>query len=66
LRWILNDSDDTLEFFAGKLSGTVSNFSHLILYPTHPLGVNIPLVEIDIGLLANQVGVTSTNTLDFC
>ena len=26
--------------------------------------VDIPLVEVDIGLLANQVGVSSTNTLD--
>jgi hypothetical protein len=25
---------------------------------------NVPLVEIDIGLLADQVGVTATNTLD--
>lgn len=25
---------------------------------------NVPLVEVDIGLLANQVGVSATNTLD--
>jgi hypothetical protein len=27
---------------------------------------SIPLVEIDIGLLANQVAVPSANTLDLC
>lgn len=26
--------------------------------------INIPLVEVDIGLLADQVGVSSTDTLD--
>lgn len=25
---------------------------------------NVPLAEVDIGLLADQVGVTTTNTLD--
>lgn len=27
-------------------------------------GLNIPLVQVDIGLLAHQVGVTATDTLD--
>lgn len=27
-------------------------------------GMNAPLVEVNIGLLANKVGVTATNTLD--
>ena len=26
--------------------------------------INVPLVEVDIGLLANQVGVAATDTLD--
>lgn len=109
---VLDDGDDTLKLFGGKLSGTVkakrvSNLfcarlqspmhtssqsspmwplDHSIHFPQfhlpsptaiisghsrNPLlackvgaGVRIPLVEIDIGLLADQVGVPATDTLD--
>jgi len=43
---VLDDGDDSLEFFGGELTST--------------------LVEIDIGLLANQVAVSTTNTLYLC
>jgi len=41
---VLDDGDDTLEFFGGEFTGT--------------------LVQVDIGLLADQVGVPTTHTLD--
>lgn len=40
---VLDDGDNSLEFFRGELTGT--------------------LVEINIGLLANQVAVSTSNTL---
>jgi len=43
---VLDDGDDSLEFFGGELTRT--------------------LVEIDICLLANQVAVSTTNTLYLC
>jgi len=44
-RWVLDDGDNSLEFFGCEFTGT--------------------LVEIDIGLLADQVRVTASNTLNF-
>lgn len=59
---ILDDGDNSLEFFGGDFSGTV--FDHQPL-PHQVLSFqSIPLVQINIGLLAHQVGVTTTDTLD--
>ena len=38
--------------------------SHVPLYNIRVGCGNVPLVEINIGLLANQVGVTASNTLN--
>lgn len=60
---VLDDSDETFELFGGKFTGAVclleSKFRGCGL-----VGDGIPLVEVDIGLLADQVGVSATNTLD--
>lgn len=34
------------------------------MFSQRRVGANVPLVEVDIGLLADQVGVTATDTLD--
>jgi hypothetical protein len=59
---VLDDGYDSLEFFGGELTGTVLNEFVSTLKRVKPF---IPLVEIDIGFLANQVGVSASNTLDF-
>jgi hypothetical protein len=59
---ILNDGDNSLEFFGCDLSSTV--FNHQPLVQPISLVSTIPLVQINIGLLANQVGVAATDTLD--
>ena len=65
---VLDDGDDTLELFRGKLTGAVS-----FVLAKHPspaclhlsfVCAAIPLVQVDIGLLADQVGVTTADTLD--
>jgi hypothetical protein len=62
LGWVLDDGDNSLEFFGGKLTGAASIISTLI--PSHPSNAAfLPLVEIDIGLLADKVGVTTSDTL---
>lgn len=63
LTGVLNDRDNTLEFFRGKFSGTAD--SSELVHSIHSFEHCLPLAEIDIGLLADQVGVTTTNTLDF-
>jgi hypothetical protein len=40
------------------------NYHHLFLACTSSSEEDLPLVEINIGLLADQVGVSSSNTLD--
>lgn len=45
LQRVLDDGDDTLEFFGGQITGA--------------------LLEVDVGLLADQVGVSASNTGDF-
>jgi hypothetical protein len=44
LKGVLNDCDNSLEFFGGEVTGALG--------------------KIDIGLLADQVGVSATDTLD--
>jgi hypothetical protein len=66
---VLDDGDNSLELFRGELTGAIryplvhrpSNFFHQY---GRLFGVGIPLVQVDIGLLANQVGVTTSDTLD--
>jgi hypothetical protein len=41
----------------------VEDLTAAISMPT-PSGLDLPLVEVNIGLLADQVGVSSSNTLD--
>ena len=60
LSWVLDDGNDSLQFFGGELTGTISH-DQLLLPPSKILC--LPLVEIDISLLADQVGVTTSDTL---
>ena len=68
---ILNDCNDTLELFRSNITSTdeIENVSKLIevflvwWWISAFEGKCIPLVQINIGLLAHQVGVTSPNTL---
>jgi hypothetical protein len=105
LSGILNDGDNTFEFFGSDFTGTVidmlsvmilffpftgeisSHFAPLALLEISPICLSfrykmtlichiveilrtlgvisyIPLVQIDIGLLADQVGVTTSDTLN--
>jgi len=59
---VLNDRDDSLEFFGCDLTGS-ARIS--IICSSDQLLPHLPLVQVDIGLLADQVGVSSANTLDF-
>ncbi len=62
LRGALNDIDNALELIRVKFTSAVCTTSatrhgrHRTLYA--------PLVEVNIGLFANKVGVTTPNTLD--
>ena len=60
---VLDDGDDVLKLFRGKLTGAAI----VLLDSRSPClsasGVAIPLVKINIGLLADQVGVATSNTL---
>lgn len=61
LRRVLDDGDDSLEFFRGDFTGTVI----CVLVPAlFNLGIFVPLVQVDIGFLADEVGVASPDTLD--
>jgi hypothetical protein len=62
---VLDDGDDTLELFGSELTGAMM----LVLDATFlscPSGgeICVPLAEVNIGLLADQVGVAATDTLD--
>jgi hypothetical protein len=48
------------EVISPALFHIVSLLCVIFLFPS----VDIPLVEVDIGLLANQVGISTTDTLD--
>lgn len=63
---VLDDGDDTLELFGGELTGAVRALDWFVaLMPPSFFfhGISVPLVEVDIGLLADQVGVATTHTL---
>jgi hypothetical protein len=57
LRGILDDCDNTLEFFGGEFSS-----SRTLEYIFE--GLWVPLVEVDVCLLDDDVGVSSAYTLD--
>lgn len=59
LSWVLNDCDDSLELFGGEFT-SAGNVSRVEAAPATIL----PLVQVDIGLLADQVAVSATDTLD--
>lgn len=75
---VLDDGHDALEFFGGDFSGAVVIHSLVLLSSISFVWVgwmdrfgrwmdgwvDVPLGEVDIGLLADQVGVTTSNTLD--
>jgi hypothetical protein len=63
LRGVLDDGDNSLKLFGGELTSTVE-YQYPLLQPLECPA--IPLSEIYIGLLANQVGVAASNSLDFC
>lgn len=58
---VLDDGDDTLELIGVELTSSVWG----VRCQVHTLkDMDAPLVEVNIGLLADQVGVPSSNTLD--
>jgi hypothetical protein len=57
---ILNDGDDSLEFFRCDLTGP----DMLLVFRSRTLGGHEPLVQIHIGFLAHQVGVSPAHALD--
>jgi hypothetical protein len=50
---VLHDGHDSFKFVVGEFTSTAINSFKIL-----------PLIEVDISLLQNKVGVTSTNTLD--
>jgi hypothetical protein len=59
LGWVLDDGNNAFEFFRGEFTGAVTLLDSIV--PSKILLI-LPLVEIDIGLLADQVGVSATYT----
>jgi hypothetical protein len=61
---VLDDGNDALEFFGCEFTSTISLLDSV--YPTQRIHCqSVPLVQVDICLLADQVGVTTSDTLDF-
>jgi hypothetical protein len=59
----LDNGDDALEFFGGKFTGATGMLGwHKAILKGYLS--SIPLVQVDIGFLADQVGVPTTHTLD--
>ena len=60
---ILDDGDDALEFFGSELTGAeaMSVAAELVVLLRRR---DVPLVEVHVRLLADQVAVAATNTLD--
>ena len=58
---VLDDCDNSLEFFGCDLTGTAKSLVFVAINRPH---CSVPLVEVDISLLADQVGVSSADTLD--
>jgi hypothetical protein len=61
---VLDDGDNAFEFFASKLTGAVFRCQLFRLFAFDLMVLCIPLVEVDVGLLAHQVGVALADTLN--
>jgi hypothetical protein len=61
---VLDDGDDSLEFFRGDFTSAVKVALVPSLVRPKANVDPIPLVQVDIGLFADQVGVAATDTLD--
>jgi hypothetical protein len=61
LSWILDDRDDSFEFFRCDLTSATK--SQHVGSPSYSY-LKAPFVQVHISLLANQIGVASSNTLD--
>lgn len=61
---VLEDGDDSLELFGGELTSAVKMSVFSSSFCRVPRRIIVPLVQIDIGLLADQVRVSATDTLD--
>jgi hypothetical protein len=64
LGWVLDDGDDSFELFGCEFTGAIRVLDFGIFDGCGVLGNGIPFVEVDIGLLADQVRVSATDTLD--
>ncbi len=65
---VLDDGDNSFEFFRSDFTGSAKNIyispPVSFLFPLCEKSLCLPLVQINIGLLANQVGITTADTLD--
>ena len=60
LGWVLDDGHKALEFIRVEITSTTNMLERW----RNSISENTPFVEVDISFLANQVGVTTTDTLD--
>lgn len=62
---VLEDGDDSLKLFGGELTSAIMLLV-FFFFENIVIGAQeiVPLVQIDIGLLADQVRVSATDTLD--
>lgn len=57
---VLDDGDNSFEFFGCDFTGTILQSTLSQLFSK----MYIPLIQIDIGFLADQVGISAAYTLD--
>ncbi len=57
---VLDDGNNALEFFGSNFTGTSARQGEFLMVTTS----HVPLVQVDIGFLADQVGISSAHTLD--
>lgn len=63
---VLDDCDDSLEFFGGDFTSAEMRLVQSCGHTVAGRGRHIPLVQVHIGFLADQIGVATTDTLDLC
>ena len=61
---VLNNRDDSLEFFGCNFTGTVKLSELRTFGGKRGCRLLVPLVQVDIGFFADQVGVSAAHTLD--